>query len=104
MECGDRLEDERRLGRAATDIPMTPELQTLLTVSIPSIAVLIGILANNARLGDMNSRLKDMNARLAEMRVHFDTRIDALRDTFRAQLRGLEEVFDSRLTQLEKRA
>jgi hypothetical protein len=76
---------------------MTPELQTLLTVGIPTIAVLIGILINN-------SRLNDMNVGLAEMRVHFDSRIDDLRDTFRAELRRIEEVFDARLTQLEKRA
>jgi len=75
---------------------MTPELQTLLTVSIPTIAVLVGILINN-------SRLNDVNIRMAEMRAHFDGRIDDLRDTFRAELRRIEEVFDARLTHLEKR-
>jgi len=96
---------------------MTPELQTLLTVSIPTIAVLIGILINNSRLGDMNGRLGDMNGRisdlnnrlndvnvrLAEMRVHFDGRIDDLRDVMRAELRRVEEVFEARLTHLEDR-
>ena len=80
---------------------MTPELQTLLTVSIPTLAVLVGILVNNSRLNDMKN---DMNVRMAEMRTHFDGRIDDLRDTLRAEIRRVEEVLDARLSQLERRS
>ena len=94
--------------------PMTPELQTLLTVGVPTIAVLIGILVNNSRLGDMdrhmngrlgdmNSRIDDINARMSEMRSHFDGRIDELKETWRAELRRVEEVLDARLTNMEQR-
>jgi len=89
---------------------MTPEVQTLLTVGVPTIAVLIGILVNNSRLGDMNSRLGDMNARLndsneriGDLRVHFDGRIDEIKETWRAELRRVEEVLDARLTNMEHR-
>jgi len=75
---------------------MTPELQTVLTVSIPTMAVLIGILVNN-------SRLNDMNIRLGEMRTHFDGRIDEIKETWRSELRRVEEVIDARLTNLEHR-
>jgi len=75
---------------------MTPELQTVLTVSIPTMAVLIGILVNN-------SRLNDMNIRLTELRTHFDGRIDEIKETWRSELRRVEEVIDARLTNLEHR-
>jgi hypothetical protein len=45
--------------------------QTLLTVSIPTLAVLIGILVNN-------SRLNDMDARFSAMGSYMDARFDAV--------------------------
>ena len=75
---------------------MTAEVQTLLTVRVPTIAVPIGILVNNSRLGDMN-------ARMGEMRTHFDRRIDEIKETWRAELRRVEEVLDARLTNMEHR-
>jgi hypothetical protein len=68
---------------------MTPEIQTILSVGVPTLAVLTGILVNNSRLTDM--------------RAHFDHRIDDLRDTWRAELRRVEEVLDARLSHLEER-
>jgi chromosome segregation ATPase len=68
---------------------MKPETQTLLTVAVPTLAVLIGILVNNSRLSDMRS--------------HFDKRIDDLKETWRSELRRVEEVIDARLTNLEQR-
>jgi len=89
---------------------MTPELQVLLTVCVPTLAVLIGILVSNSRLNDMNSRFTDMNtrlndidARLRETRVHFDQRLDDMKETWRAELRRVEEVIDARLSHLEAR-
>lgn len=96
---------------------MNPQIQTLLTVSIPTIAVLIGILVNNSRLNDMNNRfgdvntrlndmngrLSDMNNRLNDLRTHVDQRIDDLRDTLLTEIRRVEQVFEARVSNLEAR-
>jgi hypothetical protein len=74
-----------------------------LTVGVPTLAVLIGILVNNSRLNDVNARFNDMNVRLLEMRTHFDGRIDEIKETWRSELRRVEEVLDARLTNLEHR-
>ncbi len=53
----------------------TQFLQIALAALPTMLIVLVGILINNSRLGDMNSRLSDMNSRLNDM----GTRIDELR-------------------------
>ncbi len=63
---------------------------------MPTLAVLIGILVNN-------SRLNDLNVRLGEMRTHFDQRIDEVKETWRSELRRVEEILDARLSHLEER-
>jgi hypothetical protein len=64
-----------------------------LILALPSVlsivAVLMGILINNSRLGDL--------------RAHIDGRFDDMRDTWRAELRRVEEVIDARLKHLEER-
>jgi hypothetical protein len=69
-------------------------------IALPSVlsivAVLVGILINNSRLGDTNSRI-------SELRSHMDNRFDDMRDTWRAGLRRVEEVIDARLKHLEER-
>ena len=82
---------------------MTPEIQTMLSVGIPTLAVLMGILVNNSRFNDINSRFDDMNSRMADIRVHFDQRIDEVKETWRSELRRVEEVLDARLNHLEER-
>lgn len=86
------------------------DAQTVLAITIPTLAVLVGILINNSRLGDMNARLGDMNSRLGDtnsriddFRTHFDKRLDDLRDTVRAELLRVEGVLDARLSHLEER-
>ena len=44
---------------------MADATQTVLTVSIPTLAVLIGIFVNNARLSDLNSRAPNFEPILA---------------------------------------
>jgi len=80
------------------------------------ITVLIGILINNARMSDMNARMNDMNARMNDMNGrlgdlrtymdarfdHIDARFDDMRDTWRSELRRVEEVIDARLKHLEE--
>jgi hypothetical protein len=97
----------------------------MLILALPSVlsvvVVLIGILINNARMGDVNSRLGETNSRMSEMRSelrasisdlrshmdgqfeHVDQRFDDMRDTWRAELRRVEEVIDARLKHLEER-
>jgi hypothetical protein len=68
-------------------------------LALPSVlsivAVLVGILINNSRLGDTNSRISDL-------RSHMDSRFDDMRDTWRSELRRVEEV-GARLKHLEER-
>jgi hypothetical protein len=103
-------------------------MQLALSISVPTIAVLIGILVNNSRLGDLNSRLgdvrADMNTLRADMNTRFDgshTYIDARFDNverrfdsinqrfddakamWRSEMHRVEEVLDARLKHLEER-
>jgi hypothetical protein len=71
-------------------------VQIALSVGVPTVAVLVGILINNSRLSDL--------------RAHIDARFDAVnqrfddaKDTWRAELHRVEEVIDARLKHLEER-
>jgi hypothetical protein len=71
------------------------------------VVVLVGILINNSRLGDLNARMSDLRSELrgniSELRSHMDNRFDDMRDTWRAELHRVEEVIDARLKHLEQR-
>jgi hypothetical protein len=71
-----------------------------LTISLAAVpnmlAVLAGILINNARLSDTNTRI-------SELRAHLDTRFDEMRDLWRSELYRVEQVIDARLKHLEER-
>jgi len=75
--------------------------------------VLVGILINNACLGDLsnslNSRLNDMhtrigetNTRIGELRSHMDVRFEEMKDLWRSELHRVEEVIDARLKHIER--
>lgn len=95
----------------------TPLLSIALAALPTMLTVLVGILINNSRLGDMNSRLSDMNTRIDELRAHMDSRFtdvdrrfddvdrrfDEMRDLWRAELHRVEEVLDARLKHIEER-
>ena len=69
--------------------------------SVPTmLTVLIGILINNSRLGDLNQGL---NARIDDLRAHMDARFDDMQAMWRSELRRVEEVLDARLKHLEDR-
>ena len=72
---------------------MADATQVILTVSIPTLAVLIGVLVNNARLNDLNKRIDDF-------RTHVDSRFSATDAWFTERLRRVEEVMDARLKHL----
>jgi hypothetical protein len=63
----------------------------MLIIALPSVLsvvmVLVGILINNSRLGDMN-------ARISELRSHMDNRFDDMRDMWRSELHRIQEVID----------
>jgi predicted nucleic acid-binding Zn-ribbon protein len=86
--------------------------------SVPTmLTVLIGILINNSRLGDLNSRMGDLNSRMGDLntriddtnsriddlRSHMDARFDDMRVTWQSELHRVEEVLDARLKHLEER-
>jgi hypothetical protein len=64
-------------------------IQTALAVGVPTMAVLVGMLVNNSRLNDL--------------RGHMDARFADMRETWRSDLRRVEEVLDARLKHLEAR-
>jgi cell division protein FtsL len=70
---------------------------SLALATVPTmLTVLIGILINNSRLGDVNSRINDL-------RSHMDSRFDEMRSSWQSELRRVEDVFDARLKHLEER-
>jgi hypothetical protein len=80
------------------------QLLTIALASMPTmLAVLVGILINNSRLGDTNARISDINARISELRGHMDIRFDEMRDLWRSELYRVEQVIDARLKHLEER-
>ena len=85
---------------------MADATQTVLMVTVPTLAVLMGILVNNARLSDTNRRIEDINRRIDDLRQYFDGRLnDAARVNeamFKMLLDKIEEI-DTRLSRLEER-
>jgi hypothetical protein len=63
-------------------------LQVILSVSVPTLAVLIGILINNSRLSDL--------------RAHIDVRFAGLESLFDQRLLRVEQIVDARLTGIER--
>jgi hypothetical protein len=78
-------------GIAGSQIILMMEMTNtqVLILALPSVrsvvAVLVGILINNSRMGDMN-------VRISELRSHMDNRFDDMRDMWRGELRRVEEV------------
>jgi hypothetical protein len=87
------------------------QILAIALASVPTmITVLIGILINNGRLGDVNARLGDLrhyiDARFNQVDQRFDEvdrRFDDMKDMWRSELHRVEEVLDARLKHLEER-
>ena len=81
----------------------TQILAIALTTGPTVLAVLLGILVNNARLSDLrahlDSRFSDIDRRFNEV----DRRFDEMKDMWHAELHRVEEVLDARLKHLEER-
>jgi hypothetical protein len=71
------------------------------------LAVLIGTLINNSRLGDLRSHMDDrfnvVDRRFSEADQKMDQRFEDIKETWRSELRRVEEVLDARLKHLEER-
>ena len=78
-------------------------VQVALSIGMPTVAVLVGILINHSRLTDLSSRIADLRAHMDSKFAAVDTRFDDAKDTWRAELRRVEEVIDARLKHLEER-
>jgi hypothetical protein len=80
------------------------QILSIALASVPTmLTVLMGILINNSRLGDVNARIGDVNARINDLRSHMDSRFDEMRSAWQSELRRVEEVLDARLKHLEER-
>jgi hypothetical protein len=79
----------------------TQILTMALSTAPTMLLVLVGILINNARLGDTNSRIGETNSRIGELRSHMDVRFEEMKDLWRSELHRVEEVIDARLKHIE---
>jgi hypothetical protein len=80
------------------------QILTIALATVPTmITVLIGILINNARMGDINSRFNDMRAYMDVRFNDVDRRLDEMKDMWRSELHRVEEVLDARLKHLGDR-
>ena len=75
----------------------TQTLTIALSTAPTMLIVLVGILVNTARFGDLNTRLGETNVRIGELRSHMDTRFEEMKDLWRSELHRVEEVLDARL-------
>jgi hypothetical protein len=66
---------------------MTTEIQTILSAGIPTLAVVIGVFVDSARLNGLGG----LNVRIDDLRTHLDHRFDDLEKALRSDFRRLEE-------------
>ena len=84
------------------------QILSIALAGVPTmLAVLVGILINNARLNDTNARVSES---IRDLRGHMDARFndvdrrfDEMRDLWRSELYRVEQVIDARLKHLEGR-
>jgi hypothetical protein len=80
------------------------QILTIVLASVPNVlAVLMGILINNARLTDLRAHI-DTRFEAVDRRFEaVDRRFDEMRDMWRSELHRVEDVLDARLKHLEER-
>jgi hypothetical protein len=66
----------------------------MFTVGIPTFAVLIGVLVDNSRLGDLSNWIADLRQDVNRRFDEVDRRIEDTRDLFRAESLRAEQVLD----------
>ena len=80
----------------------TQILTIALSTAPTMLLVLVGILMNNARLGETNTRIGETNTRIGELRAHLDVRFEEMKDLWRSELHRVEEAIDARLKHIER--
>jgi hypothetical protein len=80
----------------------TQILTIALSTAPTMLLVLVGILINNARLGDTSTPIGETNTRIGELRSHMDVRFEEMKDLWRSELHRVEEVIDARLKHIER--
>jgi len=75
------------------------EMQLLLTVFIPTFAVLVGILVNKNGLSQVQNQIASLDVRLTAVENRLDARMTALDNTFHADMM----MVIGKLTELEVR-
>jgi hypothetical protein len=70
-------------------------IQVILSISVPTMAVLVGILINNSRLGDLRAH---MDVRFSDV----DKQFRALEKLFDEKLLRVEQVIDARLSSIKE--
>jgi len=70
--------------------------QFAIAMSVPTLALLIGIPVNNSRLSDLRAYMDQRFSRI-------DQQFADSREMWRSELRRVEEVLDARLKHLEER-
>lgn len=80
------------------------QILTIALASVPTVlAVLVGILINNSRLGDLRAHI-DAQFRTVDQRFDaVNRRFDEMKEMWRSELHRVEEVLDARLRHLEER-
>lgn len=78
-------------------------IQAVLTVGMPTLAVLIGILINNSRLSDLRSYIESRFASIDSRFSALEKVIDARFEAAHQELLRVEGVLDARLSHLEDR-
>jgi hypothetical protein len=76
------------------------DAQSILTVGLPTLAVLIGILVNDSRFGDFNNRLGEIRSDMSRRFDDVNSRIDDTRDLLRAEFYRVEQAWNARLKYL----
>jgi hypothetical protein len=79
------------------------QLFTIALAAMPTmLTVLVGILINNSRLGDLRAHMEVGFANVDRRFDAVDRRFDEIRDLWRSELHRVEEVLDARLKHIEE--
>ena len=79
---------------------MTDSIQVTLTVALPALTVLVGIMVNNSRLTDLKDSL---NGRISDLEAKTDVRFSALEAKMDTRSSALEAKMDARFSAIDER-
>ena len=77
---------------------MDENSKLLLTVAIPTVTVLVGILVNNRQLDQLD---RHMNQQIASLRTEMNGQITSLRNEMNGQITALRNEMIARLERIE---